>query len=124
MSKVKTCPCCERERPIDDFYGRGKAYKATYWCKGCFNRYKYNYVKERKKVFVRLLGDKCSKCGIKHNNKNTAIFDFHHRDEATKKGDWTKMRNRSLERQREEIAKCILVCANCHRLIHAKSAKK
>jgi predicted HNH restriction endonuclease len=34
------------------------------------------------------------------------------------------MRNRSLERQREEIAKCILVCANCHRLIHAISSKK
>lgn len=122
--KVKTCPCCKRERPFEDFYGRGKSYKATYWCRGCFNTYKYERVKERKKAFVRLLGDKCCKCGIRHNGKNTAIFDFHHRDEKDKKGDWTKMRNRSLERQREEIAKCILVCANCHRLIHAVSSKK
>ncbi len=122
--KVKTCPCCKKEKPREDFYGNDKSYSSYYWCKGCYNRYKYDKVKERKKAFVRLLGDKCSRCGIKHTGRNTPIFDFHHRDEATKKGDWTAMRNRSLERQREEIAKCILVCANCHRMIHYEIKSK
>ncbi len=116
---VKTCPCCKEEKDVKLFYGDGKTYDTNYWCKPCYNRYKYQYVKDRKKAFVRSLGNECEKCGIKHDDKNTAIFDFHHRNEKTKKADWTRMRNWSLERQRDELKKCILVCANCHRLIHA-----
>lgn len=121
VAKVKTCPCCKQEKPIESFYGHNKAYKTSYWCSKCYNRYKMGRQRDRRKAFVRLLGDKCSKCGIRHTGKNTPIFDFHHREEGKKKGDWATMRHRSLERQRDEIKKCILLCANCHRMIHAKN---
>ena len=117
--KVKTCPCCKEEKDIELFYGDGKTFKMTHWCRMCYNRYKYKNQKDRKKAFVRSLGNECEKCGIEHDDRNTAIFDFHHRNEKTKKADWTTMRNWSLERQRDELKKCMLVCSNCHRLIHS-----
>lgn len=122
-ANVKTCPCCKEEKDIDLFYGKDQSYRANYWCKICYGKYKYNWQKDRKKAFVRLLGNECCKCGIKHDESNTAIFDFHHKNGETKKGDWTKIRNWSLERQRDELEKCILVCANCHRLIHSNVIK-
>ena len=117
--KVKTCPCCKEKKDFKLFYGDGQSYSANYWCKTCYNRYKHKYQKERKRAFVRSLGNECEKCGIKHDDNNTAIFDFHHKDEKTKKADWARMRSWSLERQRDELSKCMLVCSNCHRLIHS-----
>jgi hypothetical protein len=75
-------------------------------------------------VFVRFLGNKCSRCKLKHNNKNTVIFDFHHRVEATKEADWTRMRRWKLERIREEMKKCVVLCSNCHRMVHNTGHKK
>ncbi len=56
-------------------------------------------------------------CGI----TDPIVLDFHHRDPSEKKtnvarfgrGGW------SLKRIDEEIAKCEVVCANCHRRLHA-----
>ena len=106
------------------FYGANGEYKANYWCKNCFNQYIYNRNVEKKKMFVRHLGDKCDKCGIEHNGRNTVIFDFHHKVPSTKDADWTRMRKWGLDRIRNEIAKCLLLCSNCHRLVHSTGHKR
>ena len=54
-------------------------------------------------------------CGY---NKCIAALDFHHLDPNAKEGGIIGT-TASLEKQREEAKKCILVCANCHREIHA-----
>lgn len=41
---------------------------------------------------------------------------FDHREGTKKYRDISKMTNYSMERIMEEIAKCDLVCANCHAL--------
>jgi len=60
---------------------------------------------------------KCSRCSESHQ----ACLDFHHRDPKTKEKEvaatvsnygWAK------ERILKEIAKCIVLCANCHRKEH------
>ena len=44
------------------------------------------------------------------------VMDYDHRDETTKKEDVSSVANQlSLKMVKEEIAKCDLVCANCHR---------
>jgi hypothetical protein len=44
------------------------------------------------------------------------VMDYDHRDETTKKNDVSSIANQlSLKMVKEEIAKCDLVCANCHR---------
>ena len=60
-------------------------------------------------------GGKCCICGY---NKCIAALDFHHLDPNSKEGGVIGT-TASLEKQREEAKKCILVCANCHREIHA-----
>jgi hypothetical protein len=62
-------------------------------------------------------GDKCSICG--YNNCREAL-EWHHLDPSTKEVEPSKVFSRSYERIIEELSKCILVCANCHREIHVK----
>lgn len=72
---------------------------------------------KRKLALIKMKGGECEKCGYK---KNIAALEFHHRDETTKKFrlDIRNMSNRSFEKLLEEINKCDLLCANCHREEH------
>jgi hypothetical protein len=70
---------------------------------------------------VNLKGGKCSICGYK---RCIAALEFHHK-KRSKKDFSLSVRGltRSWERVQKEIDKCILVCANCHREIHADMVK-
>jgi hypothetical protein len=59
-------------------------------------------------------------CGLDFDGECTAIFDFHHRDASEKLFNLNKnsINRYSLPVIREEAAKCDLLCANCHRLVH------
>ncbi len=66
---------------------------------------------------IEYKGGKCRVCGY---DRYAGALDFHHLDEKTKKFDLsTKGLTRSWVKTKAEIDKCILVCANCHREIHA-----
>lgn len=66
-----------------------------------------------KQQCVDYLGGKCIVCGYSRCN---AALDFHHRNPAEK----DKFRdNWSFEHNKPELDKCVLVCARCHREIHA-----
>lgn len=69
-------------------------------------------------------GGKCEICGFKYNGENAACFDFHHINPKEKKYNPSTALRLSKERRDEELSKCLLVCANCHRLIHAKRNDK
>ena len=70
-----------------------------------------------KEKAIAFLGGKCFFCGY---NRSFAALDFHHIDEKLKKfGLSQDGLTRSWERTKKELEKCILVCANCHREIHA-----
>ncbi|MFB6220720.1 MAG: homing endonuclease associated repeat-containing protein [Halolamina sp.] len=67
------------------------------------------------------MAEGCSECG----ESDPACLDYHHRDaaEKDKKVSQLVLDERSRERIREEIAKCDVLCANCHRSEHASSAE-
>lgn len=70
----------------------------------------------RKIVLVDCCGGKCNICGYSRSIK---ALEFHHIDPQTKSFGLTQDgRSRSKELQIQQIRKCILVCANCHREIH------
>lgn len=77
--------------------------------------------KRRKKVklkAVQHLGGKCSRCGYQ---KYPELLEFHHKNPEEK--DFSiaqKGHCRSWDRVRNEIEKCDLLCANCHREIHVE----
>lgn len=83
--------------------------------------YLAHFVVERrrklKRMAVELKGGSCQICGY---NKYIGALDFHHVDEEKKSFDLSsKGMTRSWDRIKEEINKCVLVCSNCHREIHA-----
>lgn len=59
---------------------------------------------------------KCSRCPVNH----PACLDFHHLDPATKgiKIAQAVHDGWSIERIKEEMSKCIVLCSNCHRIEH------
>lgn len=69
-------------------------------------------------------GGKCEICGFKYNGENAACFDFHHINPKEKQYNPSTALRLSKEERDEELSKCLLVCANCHRLIHAKRNDK
>jgi ATPase subunit of ABC transporter with duplicated ATPase domains len=69
----------------------------------------------RKIRAVEYLGGRCNKCG---KDWHPAIYEFHHTDPTTKDRDPSKMLQLSWERLTSELDKCVLLCANCHRLTH------
>lgn len=62
-------------------------------------------------------GGKCEVCGYA---KNLSALEFHHINPKDKKFqiDLRVFSNLSLDRLTEEINKCMLLCANCHREVH------
>ncbi len=61
-------------------------------------------------------GGKCMICGY---DRCLEALDFHHIDPKKKGfGVSEKGITRSWEKIKEEIDKCVLICANCHREIH------
>lgn len=69
-----------------------------------------------KQMSVEYKGGKCEKCGY---DKCIAVLEFHHIDPSKK--DFAISSNghtRSWDKIKEELDKCIMVCANCHREIH------
>lgn len=69
---------------------------------------------KRKYEAVQMRGGKCEKCGY---DKNLAALDFHHRNSDTKEFqiDMRAFSNTNLDTLKEELDKCDLLCANCHR---------
>jgi predicted HNH restriction endonuclease len=77
--------------------------------------------KRRRKIrmmAVEYKGNKCEVCGY---NKCSDALEFHHLDSDKKDFSISKRGyTRSWKKVKEEINKCMLVCANCHREIHAR----
>ncbi len=93
------------------------SYKRTYADR---REYLIKAVAKRRKAIkekaIAYLGGKCLFCGY---NRSHAALDFHHVDEKSKSfGLSQDGLTRSWEKTKQELGKCILVCANCHREIH------
>jgi 5-methylcytosine-specific restriction endonuclease McrA len=70
-----------------------------------------------KAELVTSMGGRCEDCGY---DRSVWALDFHHRDPATKEFALGGFLG-SIDRARRESEKCILVCANCHRIRHSRT---
>jgi len=79
--------------------------------------------KRRKKIrqmAVEYKGGHCERCGY---NRCIEALEFHHANSSGKDFSISdKGYTRSCAKVKEELDKCILLCANCHREVHAQSA--
>ena len=75
-----------------------------------------DFRRRRKKNLIKVSGGKCLLCGY---NKTNNALEFHHIDETQKVYSISANGTcHDLEKDLNEVKKCILVCANCHREIH------
>lgn len=86
-------------------------------CKKCAT----DAVRKRRKVLkekaVEYKNGSCELCGY---SKCIDALEFHHKDPNEKDfGIAAKGYTRSWEKVKEELDKCIMVCSNCHRELHA-----
>ncbi len=69
----------------------------------------------RKLWAIEYLGECCHSCG---KTFHPSVYEFHHKDPSTKDRDPSKMMSLSHEKLQKELDKCVLLCANCHRIEH------
>lgn len=75
-----------------------------------------DYRRRRKENLIRVCGSKCNICGY---NRTNSVLEFHHINPEKKNyGISSKGTCHDLEKDLQEVSKCILVCANCHREIY------
>lgn len=136
---TKVCTKCIQEQPLENFRFRNKKKGIrTCWCKSCFsihertkwadsssqrkqNHRAQAYLRElrnRKFVWAYLHEHSCVTCG----EGDPIVLEFDHIDKKTKtrnisdfiRSSW------SIKRIQQEMAKCQVMCGNCHRRKTAK----
>src|SRR5438093_8549018 len=136
---MKRCTRCGVEKPLNEFppVRRGEP-KLQSWCRACFaqvNAAYYARNREREKarlvaqtnarrdenrrdIVAYLLVHPCIDCG----ETDIVVLEFDHREE--KRGDVSTYANggRTWRRVLQEISKCDVRCANCHRRMTARRA--
>jgi len=129
--ETKFCNKCGNDKPVDDFAWKNKnLQKRASNCKACQKIMKDCHYQENREAYIKKAARhraayaewwkefkatlSCEECGEDH----PATIDFHHvRDKeitlanAIHQG-WGK------KRVMEEVAKCKVLCANCHRKEH------
>ena len=96
-----------------------KRWNTTYYLKNKVKR-RAQYTAYRRKIleWYREMKKslKCEKCGFSH----PAALSFHHKDKTLKTMEVSLLVTRSCSRKRieEEIAKCEILCHNCHAILH------
>jgi hypothetical protein len=136
---VKTCTRCDETRPLDQFppVRRSEPERLQWWCRGCFSdANKQHYWKNREREKERLLAQTTRKRGanrrraieyflahrcIDCGEKDIVVLQFDHLRDKKFNVSTMIANGASWERIEAEIAKCVVRCANCHRLKTAQS---
>ena len=116
--ETKICTKCNRELPIEDFHWRNKE-KGTRRaeCKYCRIDHMLQVFKDKKSIIAEMKSEiKCQKCG----EDKSYMLDFHHIDPNEKDESIAKMVHHTygMKKVLNEIEKCTVLCANCHREFH------
>lgn len=131
---TKHCGGCRRDLPRSEFYRNSKTSDGLQTrCKGCAREaQRANYgarnITQRQKrkqnwdkIFEYFGGRKCIHCGIE---SKWPIYDLHHKDPNTKDVSIGTIAHYNWDKVFPEVEKCVLLCANCHRIAHAKERKE
>lgn len=116
---MKLCFKCNILKSLDEFYNTPNRPTGSAYCKSCFNEYCIKRWIQNKIDAVMTKGGECQDCHLKLTDSHYSVFEFHHLDPTKKDISWNKMRLRSKKSRDKELEKCVLLCANCHRIRHA-----
>lgn len=125
---TKTCSTCKETKEVSEFNSKNKL-KGTLqpFCRSCGNEYtkrdyhkhkeayaarKRKQVAENKTLIRELKSIPCTDCGISYPYY---VMDFDHLRDKECNLSSQRILSWSKKRILEEVAKCEIVCANCHR---------
>lgn len=116
---MKICSKCKIKKDINSFYFTKSRPSLSSMCKECFNKYCIKRWINRKIKAIKYKGDKCEDCNLHISKTHYSVFEFHHLNPKEKDFSWNKLRLKSEKSIKQELDKCVLLCANCHRIRHA-----
>jgi len=103
------CTCGELDPK--NFYGKSKSQ-----CKSCHGKEVLRKYKETKEKAIAMYGGRCVNC----NYNRVPALEFHHIDGGLLKDpEFSGKFGWAWSRLLIELEKCVLVCSNCHKLLHA-----
>lgn len=128
---MKECSRCKTKKDFSGFPRRAKAKDGlSSWCTSCFSEHARNkyaessHERNRKKknqknvvnksrdlIYNYLLEHPCIVCG----ESDPIVLEFDHRDPSEKESNVSELLKFSANKVKQEIEKCDVMCANCHR---------
>jgi len=116
--KERTCPRCNQLKTTDQFYQRRGVEGKSVYCKVCSNEHAVERQQQFKEECVQYKGGKCSICNY---DAYIGTLEFHHLNPNDKDFSPAHAKLTTFnDRIKQELDKCVLLCANCHREEHAK----
>lgn len=119
---MKLCRYCHKRYPPSEFgvalTTKDKVYR-RHKCKNCYRENKRLLNQKHRDWVKRFKSErKCARCKV----GDWRVLEFHHRDRKHKEfGIAVGLYNHfGLERLKKEISKCVILCANCHRILHSE----
>jgi hypothetical protein len=97
-------------------YARGDGRKRKGVCPLCERARKRKSHQDFKKKLVDSFGGACVICGY---SNYIGALEFHHRDPKLKEFGLGSYRGVNFDKAYEEAKKCVLLCSNCHKEVHA-----
>lgn len=117
---MKDCRGCDRQLPASSFYQYKtgpKAGQCVHFCIPC--------AKLKAKERARLLKEKVLDIAGKHQceicdyDKYVGALEFHHCNPEEKDFQINRAAMKDKQKLLDELNKCVLLCSNCHREVHA-----
>jgi hypothetical protein len=116
--ETRFCSKCKNHVKTEEFYQRRGKPNASVYCKKCTNIQTVERQKEFKRKCWEYKGKQCQNPNCPAPIRDLKSYDFHHLDPKQKSFEISKVRSlRFDERVIEELDKCLMLCACCHREI-------
>lgn len=133
MTSFKKCSKCKVKLPLKEFNWKIKDVKLAVHCKNCSRKYIRQHYKDNRQYYVQkarlrnlrvkkvaykyvydyLKKNPCVDCG----EKDILVLEFDHKKKTRKDGAVSRIISNtgSISKLKNEISKCEVRCANCHR---------
>lgn len=118
INQTRICKKCNQEKPLEVF-AKSKNY-IQHECKSCQLNRTRKHKSDNKIKSIEYKGGKCIDCSYQGN---PAVYDFHHLDTREKDKKPNVLMGCTWEKIKKELDKCVLLCANCHRIRHHKNGQ-